>query len=149
MNETFTPVSNYSKRKWYVIDCKDQQLGRLASSIIPILSGKLKSYYYPSVDIGDYVILINAECLILDREIQKFHVYRPGRPGRSLKKVGNAFPQQIIENCIRCMMPNGPARKQLVKRLKIYQGSTHPHNAQNPIKLNPNSFTLSHFNNNI
>lgn len=142
MNETFIPASDYNKRKWYVIDCKDQQLGRLASSIIALLSGKLKSYYHPSFDMGDYVILINAESLTLDREIQKFHVYRPGRPGRSLKKVVNALPKKIIESSIRCMMPNGLTKKRLVKRLKIYEGPKHPHEAQNPITLDVNQLSL-------
>ena len=109
---------------------------RLASVIISILSGKLKSYYHPSFDMGDYVILINAEALTLDRDIQKVHVFRPGRPGSSLKKLVNALPQRIIERCIIGMMPNGTARRSLSKRLKIYQGPQHPHMAQNPIQLN-------------
>lgn len=135
MNETFIPASDYNKRKWYLIDCKDKQLGRISSAIIALLAGKLKSYYHPSFDMGDYVILINAEALTLDREIQKFRVFRPGRPGKSLKKLINALPQQIIENCIFGMMPNGVAKNRLSKRLKIYQGSQHPHIAQNPIQL--------------
>ena len=61
MNKTFIPSTNYNKRKWYVIDCKDKQLGRLASSIVPLLTGKTKSIYHPSLDVGDYVILINSE----------------------------------------------------------------------------------------
>ena len=136
MNETFIPATGYNKRKWYVIDCEGKQLGRLASVIIAILSGKLKSYYHPSFDMGDYVILINAEALTLDRDIQKVHVFRPGRPGSSLKKLVNALPQQIIERCIIGMMPKGVARRRLSKRLKIYQGPQHPHMAQNPIQVN-------------
>nr|YP_009497530.1 ribosomal protein L13 [Biddulphia tridens]AWT40243.1 ribosomal protein L13 [Biddulphia tridens] len=138
MNKTFIPDSDYIKRKWYIIDCKDQQLGRLASSLISLLSGKFKSYYYPSIDTGDYVILINVESLIFNQEIERFHVFQPGRPGRSLKKMGNPTPQRIIENCIKCMMPNGLARKRLTKRLKVYEGANHPHQAQNPIKLDFN-----------
>jgi len=65
MNKTFIPASNYNKRKWYVIDCKDKQLGRLASTIVPLLTGKSKSIYHPAVDMGDYVILINTEYLKL------------------------------------------------------------------------------------
>ena len=149
MNETFIPASDYSKRKWYVIDCKDQQLGRLASSIIALLSGKSKPYYHPSFDMGDYVILINAEFILLDRKMEKFHVFSPGRPGRSLKKVINILPQKIIENCIFCMMPNGLAKKRLVQRLKVYQGCSHPHKAQNPIKLDPRQFEIANSTNNI
>ena len=135
MNETFIPASDYNRKKWYVIDCKDKQLGRISSSIVGLLSGKIKSYYHPAFDTGDYVILINAEALTVDREIERFHVFRPGRPGSSLKKIVNGLPQQIIENCIFGMMPNGVAKKRLSKRLKVYQGSQHPHTAQNPIKL--------------
>jgi ribosomal protein L13 len=86
-------------------------------------------------DTGDYVILINAEALTVDRHIERVHVFRPGRPGSSLKRIVNGLPQQIIEKCIYGMMPNGLAKKQLSKRLKIYQGATHPHAAQNPIQI--------------
>ena len=135
MNETFIPTSDYNKRKWYVIDCKDKRLGRIASLSIALLSGKHKSYYHPSFDMGDYVTLVNAECLTLDRNITKFHVFNPGRPGSSLKRLVNALPQRIIEKCIFGMLPNGFPRRHLSKRLKVYQGSQHPHTAQNPIKL--------------
>ena len=63
MNETFIPASDYTRKKWYVIDCKGKQLGRISSSIVGLLSGKVKSSYHPAFDTGDYVILINAEAL--------------------------------------------------------------------------------------
>ena len=136
MNKTFIPASNYNKRKWYLIDCKDKQLGRLSSTIIPLLTGKSKSVYHPSVDVGDYVILINSEHLKLDREVERFHVYQPGRPGSSLKRLVNIIPKRIIENCVFNMLPNGFPKKHLVKRLKVYQGDQHPHVAQDPKLLN-------------
>jgi large subunit ribosomal protein L13 len=136
MNETFIPTSDYNKKKWYIIDCKDKKLGRISSTIVGLLSGKIKSYYHPAFDTGDYVILINAELLILDRNLQQIRVFRPGRPGSSLKRIINALPEPIIERCIFGMMPNGFIKKNLVKRLKIYQGSYHPHGAQNPIYIN-------------
>ena len=148
MNETFIPNLNSNKRKWYVIDCQDQKLGRLLSTIVPLLTGKTKPYYHPSFDIGDYIILINAETLNLG-DFRKFHVYSPGRPGSSLKNVLNNLPKQIIERSIRCMMPNGFASKNLVKRLKIYEGSNHPHAAQNPIELNLDQFEFFNYNRNI
>ena len=132
MNKTFIPATNYNKRKWYVIDCKDKQLGRLSSTIIPLLTGKSKSVYHPSIDVGDYVILINSEYLKLDRDIQRFHVYQPGCPGTSLKRLVNMVPKRIIENCVFNMLPNGFPKKHLVRRLKIYQGAQHPHGAQHP-----------------
>ena len=142
MNETFIPASDYTRKKWYVIDCKGKQLGRISSSIVGLLSGKIKSYYHPAFDTGDYVILIYAEALTVDRQIERIHVFSPGRPGSSLKRIVNGLPQQIIEKCIYGMMPNGLAKKQLSKRLKIYQGSEHPHTAQNPILIdNIETFT--------
>jgi len=145
MNETFIPASDYTKKKWYVIDCKDKQLGRISSSIVGLLSGKIKSYYHPSFDTGDYVILINAEALTVDRHIERIRVFRPGRPGSSLKRIVNGLPQQIIERCIYGMMPNGIAKKQLSKRLKVYQGSEHPHAAQNPVQI----VDIENFTNNV
>nr|QXM17486.1 ribosomal protein L13 [Chaetoceros socialis] len=145
MNETFIPASDYTKKKWYVIDCKDKQLGRISSSIVRLLSGKIKSYYHPAFDTGDYVILINAEALTVDRHIERVHVFNPGRPGSSLKRIVNGLPQQIIEKCIYGMMPNGLAKKQLSKRLKVYQGSEHPHTAQNPIHVED----IENFTNNV
>jgi len=145
MNETFIPASDYTKKKWYVIDCKDKQLGRISSSIVGLLSGKIKSYYHPSFDTGDYVILINAEALTVDRHIERIRVFSPGRPGSSLKRIVNGLPQQIIERCIYGMMPNGIAKKQLSKRLKVYQGSEHPHAAQNPVQI----VDIENFTNNV
>jgi len=135
MNETFIPASDYNRKKWYVVDCKGKQLGRISSIIVGLLSGKIKSYYHPAFDTGDYVILINAEALTVDRNIERIRVFRPGRPGSSLKRITNGLPQQIIERCIFGMMPNGIAKKSLAKRLKVYQGSEHPHKAQNPIYI--------------
>jgi len=133
MNETFISTSDYSRRKWYVIDCKGKQLGRISSSIVGLLTGKIKPSYHPALDSGDYVVLINAEHISFDREIERFYVFRPGRPGKALKKLINAMPQRIIENCIYKMMPNGTPKRNLAQRLKIYHGSEHPHQAQNPI----------------
>lgn len=135
MNETFIPASNYGKKRWYVIDCKEKQLGRLSSIVTSLLTGKLKSYYHPSIDLGDYVILINAEYVNLNRNIEKFHVFKPGRPGRSLKRLINSNPERILRRCIFGMMPNGIPKRYLAKRLKVYQGKNHPYLAQNPIQI--------------
>ena len=132
MNETFIPASDYNRKKWYVIDCKGKQLGRLSSIVVGLLSGKIKSYYHPAFDTGDYVILINAEALTVDRNFEQIRVFQPGRPGSSLKRITNGLPQQIIERCIFGMMPNGIAKKSLAKRLKVYSGSIHPHHSQKP-----------------
>jgi len=135
MNETFIPISNIIKRKWYEIDCKNEKLGRIACVCSILLTGKLKPYYHPAFDTGDYVILKNAEYLTFDKKINKFHVFSPGRPGKSFKHLVNVLPEFIIEKCIFNMMPNCFAKRQLKYRLKIYQGPNHPHSAQSPIKL--------------
>ena len=96
---------------------------------------KSKSIYHPSMDVGDYVILINAESVKFNRNIERFHVFSPGRPGSSLKRLINVLPKQIIEKSIFGMLPNGFPKKHLVKRLKVYPGSQHPHAAQDPQKL--------------
>ena len=145
MNETFIPASNYNRKKWYVIDCKGKQLGRISSIIVGLLSGKIKPYYHPAFDTGDYVILINAEALTVDRNLERIRVFQPGRPGSSLKRITNGLPQQIIERCVFGMMPNGIAKKSLAKRLKVYQGSQHPHSAQNPIYIDD----IDNFKNNL
>ena len=106
MNDTFIPVSDLTKKKWYVIDCKGKQLGRISSSIVGLLSGKIKPSYHPAFDTGDYVILINADDLYLDRKAERFYVFKPGRPGKSLKKLINPGTPRIIQNCISKMMPN-------------------------------------------
>ena len=135
MNETFIPTLNSKKKKWYIIDCKEKQLGRLSSAVVCLLSGKLKSYYHPSIDFGDYVILINAQDINLNRNFEKFHVFKPGRPGKSLKRLINSSPHQILRRCIFGMMPNGIPKRHLARRLKIYQTTIHPHSAQNPIQI--------------
>lgn len=135
MNETFIPACNYEKKKWYIIDCKGKQLGRISSAVVSILTGKFKLYYYPSLDVGDYIILINAENINFNSNIEKFHVFKPGRPGRSLKRLLNLQPSKVLENCIFGMMPNGIAKYNISKRLKIYQKNIHPHSGQMPIQI--------------
>lgn len=135
MNETFIPTSDYNNKRWFIIDCKGKKVGRISSAIIAVLIGKTKAYYHPAVDTGDYIILVNAKDIVFDEESPKFRVYVPGRPGRSLKRVINALPRQIIESCVKKMMPEGLPKKRLPKRLKIYNMSEHPHEQQNPIKL--------------
>jgi len=132
MNETFIPINNFNKKKWYLIDCKKKKLGRLSAIVVLILSGKLKPYYHPSLDLGDYVILINAKDLLINPAMTKFHVFKPGRPGHSLTKLKDLHNSRILELAIAKMMPNCLAKSHLSKRLKIYQKTDHPHKAQNP-----------------
>ena len=136
-NQTFLPPKTYKNRNWLIIDCKGQKLGRLATLVTALLKGKQKPYYFPSIDIGDSVILINAEFIILNKENTHYIVNHPGRPGRSLKikKVSESLPKFTIERAVKKMLAKTET-KRLMKRLKIYNQTNHPHDAQNPMKIN-------------
>lgn len=135
MNHTFIPNSNYNKKKWYIIDVAQKPLGRVSTIIAYILQGKHKIDYHPSIDMGDYVIVINAETMYINSWTlghPKYRVYSPGKPGTSLKLFFEKIPERIIESAVKNMLPNG-LRSNLYNRLKVYNGSIHPHIAQKPI----------------
>ena len=144
LNKTFLPTKDYKTRNWYIIDCKGQTIGRIATIITSLLKGKVKTQYHPSVDIGDYVILINADLTILNPIKKHYLVYNPGRPGRSLKikNVSDCLPKLTIERAIKRMLSETEA-KSLMRRLKIYNGQNHSHQAQNPIKIDIKNLYLS------
>ena len=136
LNKTFLPTNSYKNRNWYLIDCKDQSLGRLATIIASLLKGKIKPQYHPSVDTGDYVILINADAIVVNETSKHYLVYNPGRPGSSLKirNVSDCLPKLTIERAVKRMLSETEA-KRLMRRLKIYNDQTHLHQAQNPIEV--------------
>ena len=136
LNKTYLPLKTYKNRNWFLIDCKGQKLGRLASIIAALLKGKGKPDYSPSIDIGDYLILINADSIILNEESKHYIVSNPGRPGHALriKKVSECLPQFTIKRAVKGMLSETEA-KRLLRRLKIYTDSNHLHQAQKPIKL--------------
>ena len=136
LNKTFLPTQNYKTRNWFIIDCKGQSLGRLATTITSLLKGKIKPQYYPAVDTGDYIILINANSVIINEDSKHYLVYNPGRPGHSLKikNVLDCLPQLTIERAVKRMLSQTEA-KRLMRRLKIYSDKTHLHQAQNPIEI--------------
>ena len=135
-NKTFLPSSNSETRNWFVIDCQDQNLGRLASTVANLLKGKIKAHYYPSEDMGDYIILINANLISINKTSKHYIVKNPGRPGSSLKvrNVTDMIPKLTIERTIRGML-SVSERKNLMKRLRVYNDDKHPHLTQRPIKL--------------
>jgi large subunit ribosomal protein L13 len=136
LNKTFLPSDRYENRNWFIIDCKGQKLGRLATLIVKLLKGKIKPHYYPSIDVGDYIILINADSIILNEDSKHYLVYNPGKPGSSLKikNVSDCLPTLTIENAIKGMLSTTET-KRLMRRLNIYRNQNHPHEAQNPINL--------------
>lgn len=144
LNKTFLPVKNYKNRNWYLIDCKGQRLGRLATLITSLLKGKNKPQYHPSVDTGDYIVLINADLIILNETSKHYFVYNPGRPGHALKirNVVDCLSKLTIERAVKRMLSKTEA-KRLMRRLKIYNDENHLHEAQNPIKINASNLNSS------
>jgi large subunit ribosomal protein L13 len=140
-NKTFLPTQNYKNRNWFIIDCKDQKVGRLATIIASLLKGKRKPHYYPSIDMGDSIILINASSIIVDKDKKHYIVTNPGRPGHALKikKVSDCLPKFTIERAIKGMLSE-TEKKRLMGRLRIYNDKNHAHQAQTPIEINISNF---------
>ena len=137
LNKTFLQITKSKNRNWFIIDCKGQKLGRLATLIVTLLKGKGKPYYFPSLDTGDYIILVNADSIIINKESSHYIVLHPGRPGHALriKSVSDCLPKFTIERAIKGMISNSET-KRLMRRLKIYNDQNHKHEAQNPIEIN-------------
>lgn len=141
LNKTFLPTKNYKHRNWFIIDCKGQKLGRLATIIAALLKGKVKPSYHPSIDIGDYVILINASSIIINQESKHYIVSNPGRPGHALriKNVSDCLPKFTIKRAVKGMLSE-TEKKRLMRRLTIYNDKDHPHQAQHPIEIDISNF---------
>ena len=134
-------ASNVNK-KWLLVDAEDVVLGRLATTVSNLLRGKHKSNYTPHVDCGDNVIIINAEKIKLtgNKLNDKTYYWHTGYPGgiksRTAKKIlEGKFPDRIIRLAVKRMIPKGPLGSQQISNMKVYNGSTHPHDAQAPEKL--------------
>ena len=144
LNKTFLPTQNYKNRNWFIIDCKGKSLGRLATTITSLLKGKIKPQYHPSVDTGDYVILVNADSIVINQNSKHYLVYNPGRPGSSLKikNVSDCLPKLTIERAVKRMLSQTET-KRLMRRLKIYSDQEHLHQAQKPIEIDVNNLYSS------
>lgn len=136
LNKTFLPPKNFQKRNWFIIDCQGQKLGRISTLVTSLLKGKLKPHYHPSLDIGDYVILINADSILINNSSKHYIVANPGRPGHSLKikAVSDCLATFTIHQAVKGMLSQ-TEKKRLMKRLHIYQDQNHPHQAQKPTKI--------------
>jgi large subunit ribosomal protein L13 len=142
--KTFMPKADSIEKKWYVIDANGQTLGRLASEIAKILIGKNKPEFTPSVDTGDYVIVINAEKIVVTgkKETQKMYRRHTGYIG-GLKEVVYKdmmakHPDRIITQAVKGMLPKNTLGSHMLKKMKVYAGSEHNHQAQNPVVLDLN-----------
>ena len=126
------------ERKWYVVDAADQTLGRLTSQVAAILRGKNKPTLTPNVDTGDYVIVINADKIKvtgkkMDQKIYYSHSdYVGGMKETTLREMMNKKPEKVIELAVNGMLPKGPLGRQMIKKLHVYAGAEHGHEAQKP-----------------
>ncbi|WP_022855363.1 50S ribosomal protein L13 [Thermodesulfobacterium thermophilum] len=146
MSSVLTPQTPWVKkeevkREWYLVDAKDKVLGRLASKIATLLQGKNRPDYTPHVDQADFIVVINAEKVKLtgkklDQKVYWRHTgYMGGLKLETAKQLLAKDPAKVILLAVKRMLPRNRMRKKLLKKLKIYAGSTHPHIAQNPKPL--------------
>ncbi|HZW40477.1 MAG TPA: 50S ribosomal protein L13 [Ignavibacteriaceae bacterium] len=126
-------------RRWILVDAKDQVLGRLATQVASIIRGKTKPEFTPNSDTGDFVVVINADQVKITgkRGLLKTYSHHSGYPGglktKSLSEVMDTNPTFVIENAVKGMLPKTRLGNQLIKKLKVYAGSEHPHAAQKPV----------------
>ena len=136
--ETTSIRVNEITRNWYIVDADGQILGRLASEVAQIIRGKKKPFFTPHMDMGDFVVVINAEKVKVtgNKERDKSYFRHSGYPGGAtqinLKKVRQNFPEKIITNAVKGMLPHNRLGRKLLTHLKVYSGEMHPHAAQQP-----------------
>ena len=136
--ETTSIRINEINRDWFIVDAENQTLGRLSSEIAQILRGKKKPFFTPHMDMGDFVIVINAEKVKVTGKKEKDKTYfrHSGYPGGitqvNLKKVRQDYPERIITNAVKGMLPHNRLGRKLLTHLKVYQNALHPHAAQQP-----------------
>jgi large subunit ribosomal protein L13 len=136
-----SPEQILADRKWYVVDASDKILGRLATNVSRILQGKHKPNYAPHQDVGDFVVVINANKIRLtgNKADQKTYFRHSGYPGGGkeipFRRMMARHPEFIIENAVRLMLPKNALGRKMFKKLKVYAGDQHPHEAQQPQTL--------------
>lgn len=136
--KTYSPTPEDIQREWFVVDAKDKTLGRLATEVAQILRGKHKPIYAPHMDTGDYVIIINCEKIRVtgDKLDSKVYYRHSGYPGGlksvTLRQQLNRYPERVLHAAVRGMLPKNKLGRQMIKKLKIYAGDKHPHQAQQP-----------------
>ena len=139
--KTFMQTKETVERKWYVIDAADKPLGRVATKVATILRGKHKATFTPHIDCGDYVIIINADKVKLtgNKINDKMYYNHSGFPGglrtRNAKTMLESYPVEMVERAVNGMLPNGPLGRQMYRKLFVYAGSEHKHEAQKPTTI--------------
>ena len=141
MDKTYVTKKEDVEREWYVVDAAEQTLGRMASQVALVLRGKHKPIYSPAVDVGDFVVIINAEKVsTTGRKLdQKIYYRHSGYPGglkqMTLRELLKKHPTQAVEHAVRGMLPKNRLGRKMFKKLKVYAGPDHPHQAQQPKPL--------------
>ncbi|WP_100404140.1 50S ribosomal protein L13 [Bacillus sp. FJAT-42315] len=138
MRTTYMAKASEIERKWYVVDAEGKTLGRLSSEVASILRGKHKPTYTPHVDTGDHVIIINAEKIELtgkkltDKIYYRHSMYPGGLKTRTALEMRTNYPERMLELAIKGMLPKGSLGRQMAKKLHVYAGAEHKHEAQKP-----------------
>ena len=136
--KTYTPKPQDIDRKWWIVDAEGQTLGRLASKVAPIIRGKHKPTYAPNIDVGDYVIIINCDKIVVtgnkmeEKMYYRHSLYPGGLSEINLKDNLKRFPDRPLREAIKGMLPKGALGHQMIGKLKVYAGTEHPHAAQKP-----------------
>lgn len=139
--KTFMQTKETVECTWYVIDAADKPLGRVATKAATILRGKHKATFTPHIDCGDYVIIINADKVKLtgNKINDKMYYNHSGFPGglrtRNAKTMLESYPVEMVERAVNGMLPNGPLGRQMYRKLFVYAGSEHKHEAQKPTTI--------------
>jgi large subunit ribosomal protein L13 len=138
---TFSAKPHEVKRDWFLVDATDRVLGRVASEIARRLRGKHKPEFTPHVDTGDYIVVVNVEKIRVtgNKAEDKMYYRHSGYPGglyeTNFTKLQQRFPERILEKAVKGMLPKGPLGYAMLKKLKVYAGTVHPHTAQQPKAL--------------
>lgn len=141
LQRTYSPKPGDLSHEWFVVDAADVPLGRLASNVAQLLRGKHKPTFAPHVDGGDYIVVINAEKVAVTgrKEEEKVYYRHSGYPGglraTSLRRLRETYPERVIINAVKGMLPKNRLGRQILGKLKVYAGPEHPHRAQNPQPL--------------
>jgi large subunit ribosomal protein L13 len=139
--KTFSAKASAVERKWYIVDAKGQPLGRVAVKVANLLRGKGKPIFTPHVDTGDFVVVINAEKVLLTgkKELQKeymsFSGYVGGHKSENAQRLRARRPERLIEHAVKGMIPHNRLGRAVYTKLKVYRGEQHPHEAQQPVPI--------------
>ena len=141
--KTFSLKKENIERQWYVVDASDKVLGRLSTKIADRIRGKDKPTFTPHTDGGDYVVVINADKIkvtgakFTDKKYYSHSLYPGGLKTKTFREMNEKFPERIIEEAVKGMLPKNKLGKSMIKKLKGFSGSEHDHESQQPIEWNP------------